>query len=82
MKPDIHPDYRTVVFKDVSSGTSYLTRSTIRTGETITHDDGNEYPLVKINVSASSHPFYTGQAQMLDTAGRVEKFRRRYQKGK
>lgn len=80
MKPDIHPKYRPVIFKDVSSGTSYLTRSTIRTGETITWDDGNEYPLVKINVSASSHPFYTGQEMMLDTAGRVEKFRRRYKK--
>lgn len=80
MKPDIHPDYRPVIFKDVSSGTSYLTRSTIRTNETVAWEDGNEYPLVKINVSASSHPFYTGQAQMLDTAGRVEKFRRRYKK--
>ena len=82
MKPDIHPDYRPVIFKDVSSGTAYLTRSTIRTGETITWEDGNEYPLVKINVSASSHPFYTGQEMMLDTAGRVEKFRRRYKNKK
>ncbi len=81
MKKDIHPDYRQVVFRDVSSGTNYLTRSTIRTNEKITWDDGKEYPLYKINVSASSHPFYTGQNQLLDTAGRVEKFRKRYKKG-
>ena len=81
MKKDIHPDYRPVVFRDVSSGVSYLTRSTIRTNETVTWEDGNEYPLYKVNVSASSHPFYTGQNQLLDTAGRVEKFRKRYKKG-
>ena len=81
MKSDIHPNYRAVVFRDVSSGTDFLTRSTIRTDDTVTLDDGNEYPLVKVNVSSASHPFYTGQAQMLDTAGRVEKFRRRYKRG-
>lgn len=80
MKPEIHPKYRPVVFRDVSSGTNFLTRSTIRTDETITLDDGAEYPMVKVNVSSASHPFYTGQAQMLDTAGRVEKFRRRYKR--
>ena len=80
MKSDIHPNYRPVIFRDVSSGTNFLTRSTIKTDDTIVHDDGNEYPLVKVNVSAASHPFYTGQAQMLDTAGRVEKFRRRYKR--
>ncbi len=78
MKKDIHPRYRPVVFKDVSSGESYLTRSTIRTDETIVHTDGQEYPLYKVNVSASSHPFYTGQRMFVDTAGRVEKFKRRY----
>jgi large subunit ribosomal protein L31 len=81
MKKDIHPDYRTVVFRDVSSGVNYLTRSTIRTQEKIKWTDGQEYPLYKINVSASSHPFYTGQKQMVDTAGRIEKFKKRYSKG-
>ncbi|MEO0649894.1 MAG: type B 50S ribosomal protein L31 [Planctomycetota bacterium] len=80
MKSDIHPNYRPVVFRDVSSGTNFLTRSTIKTEDTITLDDGAEYPMVKVNVSSASHPFYTGQAQMLDTAGRVEKFRRRYKR--
>jgi large subunit ribosomal protein L31 len=81
MKKDIHPEYRTVVFRDVSSGVSYLTRSTIRTQEKIKWEDGKEYPLYKVNVSASSHPFYTGQKQMVDTAGRIEKFKKRYSKG-
>lgn len=79
MKKGIHPNYRPVVFKDVSSGVTYVTRSTIRTDETITID-GQELPLHKVNVSASSHPFYTGQRQFVDTAGRVEKFRKRYTK--
>jgi large subunit ribosomal protein L31 len=81
MKKDIHPNYRIVVFKDVSSNTSYITRSCVRTNETIKWEDGNEYPLYKINVSSSSHPFYTGQKVLVDTAGRVEKFRNRYNKG-
>jgi large subunit ribosomal protein L31 len=80
MKKDIHPRYRAVIFKDVSSGESYLTRSTIRTDETVVHTDGQEYPLYKVNVSASSHPFYTGQRMFVDTAGRVEKFKRRYKR--
>jgi len=78
MKKDIHPNYRIVVFKDVSSNTSYITRSCVRTNDTIKWEDGNEYPLYKINVSSSSHPFYTGQKVLVDTAGRVEKFRNRY----
>lgn len=82
MKKDIHPDYRMVVFKDVSSDTSFLTRSCVRTNDTIAWEDGNEYPLYKINVSSASHPFYTGQKMLVDTAGRVEKFRKRYKKGK
>jgi len=81
MKKDIHPNYRIVVFKDVSSNTSYITRSCVRTNDTITWEDGNVYPLYKINVSSSSHPFYTGQKVLVDTAGRVEKFRNRYNKG-
>ncbi|MEZ5979244.1 MAG: type B 50S ribosomal protein L31 [Planctomycetota bacterium] len=80
MKKDIHPDYRTVVFRDVSSNTSFLTRSCVRTNETVKWEDGNEYPLYKINVSSASHPFYTGQKMLVDSAGRVEKFRKRYKK--
>ena len=80
MKPDIHPKYREVIFKDVSSGVAFLTRSTIRTEDTDTWEDGNEYPLYKVNVSSTSHPFYTGKNQLVDAAGRVEKFRKRYKK--
>ncbi len=80
MKPDIHPKYREVIFKDVSSGVAFLTRSTIHTTDTDTWEDGNEYPLYKVNVSSTSHPFYTGQNQLVDAAGRVEKFRKRYKK--
>lgn len=82
MKKGIHPEYRTVVFRDVSSDTSFLTRSCVRTTDTVKWEDGNEYPLYKINVSSASHPFYTGQKMLVDTAGRVEKFRNRYKKGK
>ena len=78
MKSDIHPDYRYVVFQDVSAGTSFLTRSTISTSETVTWDDGNEYPLVTVELSSASHPFFTGQMKIVDTAGRVERFERRY----
>ena len=78
MKPDIHPDYRPVVFTDTSAGVSFLTRSTVRTNETIEWEDGNTYPLVDVDISSASHPFYTGKQKIMDTAGRVEKFRRRY----
>lgn len=78
MKSDIHPDYRLVVFQDQSAGTSFLTRSTIDTSETIKWDDGNEYPLAKVEISSASHPFFTGQMKIVDTAGRVERFERRY----
>ncbi|MDR7132188.1 MULTISPECIES: type B 50S ribosomal protein L31 [Algoriphagus] len=78
MKADIHPNYRDVVFYDTSSEFKFLTKSTIETSETITWEDGNEYPLFKVEVSSQSHPFYTGKKMMLDTAGRVEKFNRRY----
>ncbi|RAI91935.1 type B 50S ribosomal protein L31 [Algoriphagus yeomjeoni] len=80
MKADIHPNYRDVVFYDTSSEFKFLTKSTIETSETITWEDGNEYPLFKVEVSSESHPFYTGKKMMLDTAGRVEKFNRRYAK--
>lgn len=80
MKKDIHPNYRPVVFYDTSSEFKFLTQSTIETSETTTWEDGNEYPLYKIEVSSQSHPFYTGKKMLLDTAGRVEKFNRRYAK--
>ncbi|MFN5318332.1 MAG: type B 50S ribosomal protein L31 [Bacteroidia bacterium] len=79
MKQDIHPsNYRFVVFKDMSDETTFLTRSCIDTKETIVWEDGNEYPLAKLEISASSHPFYTGKIKLVDTAGRVDKFRNRY----
>ncbi|HLU42893.1 MAG TPA: type B 50S ribosomal protein L31 [Microthrixaceae bacterium] len=78
MKPGIHPEYRYVVFQDTSSGDSFLTRSTIETSETTTWTDGNEYPLARVEISAFTHPFFTGQMKIVDTAGRVERFERRY----
>lgn len=80
MKTDIHPDYRPVVFLDTSSGEKFLTRSTIQTEETTEWEDGNTYPLAKIEISSASHPFFTGQMTIVDTAGRVERFERRYGK--
>ncbi len=79
MKSDIHPsNYRLVVFKDMSDETMTLTKSCIDTKETIVWEDGNEYPLAKLEISSSSHPFYTGKVKLVDTAGRVDKFRSRY----
>ena len=78
MKKDIHPEYREVVFQDTSAGTSFITRSTIETEETIEWEDGNTYPLAKVGISSASHPFFTGQMTIIDTAGRVERFERRY----
>lgn len=78
MKPGIHPEYREVVFQDLSSEFKFLTRSTIKTRETIEWEDGKEYPLVKVEVSSQSHPFYTGKHKIMDSGGRVDKFRRRY----
>ena len=80
MKAEIHPDYRPVVFQDVTSDFKILTRSTLSSKETVKWEDGNEYPLVKVEVSSSSHPFYTGQNKIMDTSGRVDKFRKRYSK--
>ena len=78
MKKDIHPkNYRPVVFQDLSNGTSFLTRSTAATDETIKHEDGNEYPLVKVHISSASHPFFTGQEKLIDIEGRVDKFKAR-----
>jgi large subunit ribosomal protein L31 len=81
MKKDIHPkEYRYVVFKDVSDGTSFLSRSTAKTKETIKWEDGEEYPLVKLEISSSSHPFFTGKMKLVDSAGRVDKFKNKYKK--
>ena len=80
MKADIHPDYREVVFQDLSSDFAFLTRSTVKSKETIKWEDGNEYPLIKVEVSSASHPFYTGKHKLMDTGGRVDRFKRRYKK--
>lgn len=89
MKPDIHPAYGPVVFRDKSAGITFLTRSTLAHAahaqapkETITWTDGRKYPLVDVEVLSGSHPFYTGRSRTLDVAGRVEKFERRYGKGR
>ncbi|MFG1920915.1 type B 50S ribosomal protein L31 [Cryptosporangium sp. NPDC048952] len=80
MKPGIHPEYRPVVFRDRSADEAFLTRSTVSTDRTIEWSDGNTYPLVEVDISSVSHPFYTGKQRILDSAGRVEKFRARYAK--
>lgn len=78
MRKGIHPEsYRLVVFKDMSNGETFLTKSTVNTKDTI-ELEGTEYPLVKVEISSSSHPFYTGKMKLVDTAGRVDKFRNRY----
>jgi large subunit ribosomal protein L31 len=78
MKPDIHPNYNPVVFQDLSSDFAFLTKSTMSSKETIKWEDGSEYPLIKVDISSHSHPFYTGKQKSLDVGGRVDKFRRRY----
>ena len=78
MKKSIHPEYRPVVFKDSASGTLFLTQSTVATKETIQYEDGKEYPMFEVEISSASHPFYTGKQQLVDTAGRVERFKRKY----
>ncbi len=78
MKKGIHPNYRPVVFKDMSADYAFLTRSTVDTKDTIKWEDGKEYPLVKLEISSASHPFFTGKQMMLDSAGRVEKFNKKY----
>lgn len=80
MKEGIHPEYREVVFFDMASNTGILTKSTVQAKETMKWEDGNEYPVVKLEVSSMSHPFYTGKKIFVDTAGRVEKFNKRYKK--
>ena len=81
MKEGIHPEsYRFVIFKDMSNGTTFLTRSAAVSKDTIKWDDGNEYPLVKLEISNTSHPFFTGQNMLVDTAGRIDKFKKKYAK--
>ncbi|AQA22492.1 type B 50S ribosomal protein L31 [Rhodococcus sp. NPDC055112] len=80
MKNGIHPDYHPVVFQDSATGSTFLTRSTIVSDRSIDWEDGNRYPLVVVDVTNESHPFWTGAARLMDTAGRVEKFERRYGK--
>lgn len=79
MKKGIHPEnFRLIVFKDMSNGHIFMTRSTALTKETIKMDDGKDYPLVKLEISNTSHPFYTGKMKLVDSAGRVDKFMNRY----
>lgn len=78
MKKDIHPRYQAVVFRDRSAGFAFLTRSTRTSNQTLEWSDGKTYPVVDVDVSSASHPFYTGRSRILDTAGQVEKFNRRY----
>lgn len=80
MKKDLHPEFRPVIFKDVSCDYELLTMSTVRAKETAKWTDGKEYPLVKVDISSGSHPFYTGKQRMIDTEGRAEKFRKKYGK--
>ncbi len=80
MKKGIHPEYRSVVFTDVSANVSFLTRSCVECDETVKWTDGQEYPLYKLEISSASHPFYTGKMKVLDTTGRVEKFQKKYSK--
>jgi large subunit ribosomal protein L31 len=81
MKKDTHPEsYRKVVFKDISTDDAFLTRSCVKTNETITWEDGNEYPLYKVEISSYSHPFFTGKMKFVDTAGRIDKFNKKFAK--
>jgi large subunit ribosomal protein L31 len=81
MKKGLHPgNYRFVVFKDMSNGTTFLSKSSAQSRETIKFEDGNEYPLIKLEISNTSHPFFTGKNMLVDTAGRIDKFKKRYAK--
>lgn len=82
MKADIHPDYREVVFQDLSSDLKFITRSTVQTKDTIEWEDGTTYPLVKVEISSASHPFYTGKNTFVSRAGRVERFNQKYKRDK
>lgn len=78
MKKGIHPDYRLVVFQDNAANFSFLTRSTVKTNQTIVWTDGQTYPVVNLDISSASHPFFTGKMKFVDTTGRVEKFQKKY----
>ena len=78
MKSDIHPKYAPVVFRDLASGVSFLTKSTVGSNKTVEWEDGNTYPLIEVEISSESHPFYTGKQRIMDTAGRVERFNARF----
>ena len=78
MKADIHPDYHPVLFRDLASGKVILTRSTATSSKTETWEDGNEYPIIEVEISSESHPFYTGKQRIMDSAGRVERFNARF----
>ena len=78
MKNDIHPEHREVIFKDMSTDFSFKTKSTIAAKDTIVWEDGNEYPLISLEITSASHPFFTGKQKLVDTAGRVDKFYSRY----
>mgnify|MGYP000983748613 FL=1 len=81
MKKDIHPkEYKFVVFQDISNGYAFLSKSTANSKETIKWEDGKDYPLIKLEISHTSHPYFTGKMKLIDTAGRVDKFRNRYKK--
>jgi large subunit ribosomal protein L31 len=81
MREGIHPEaYRFVVFKDMSNGIQFLGKSTAQTKETVMFEDGKEYPVIKLEISNASHPFYTGKNMLVDTAGRIDKFNKRYAK--
>ena len=83
MKKGIHPDgYKFVIFKDMSNGVTFLSRSTAQSKEMMKWEDGNEYPVIKLEISNTSHPFFTGQKMLVDTAGRIDKFKKRYEKKK
>ena len=79
MKADTHPTYAPVVFRDLASGELFLTRSTVSSDKTVTYTDGKDYPVIDVEISSASHPFYTGKQRIMDSAGRVEKFNKRYQ---
>ncbi|OAX56325.1 type B 50S ribosomal protein L31 [Xanthomonas graminis] len=78
MKADIHPKYHNVVFQDVTSDFKILTRSTMSSKDKVKWEDGEEYPLIKVEISSASHPFYTGKHKIMDTSGRIDKFQKRY----
>lgn len=80
MKKDIHPEYKDVIFWDTSSDFKFMSRSTLKTKETIKWTDGKDYPVIKVEVSSASHPFFTGKKMFVDSAGRVEKFQKKYKK--